>query len=361
MSRTPRVSVQVMVYNSERYLAKCLRSLYDQTFTDFEVLMWDAGSTDHSARICQAMAKEDSRFIYVSRPSCRVSAARQEAVEQSRGEYVAILDSDDWSYPDRLALQVRWMDAHPEMVLLAGYYRVVNQQGFPLRIKPIHFTEDIEVRWRLTFGNSLTHSTVMMRREAVQKAGGYHADIRAGEDIELYGRLLKEGQFGVLPMKLSVSRVHRTSLSRTEPREWEKDFISSVQQSIRLQLGIETSLAVAEALYNQSFRPADRPEDFRAGLELIRKAHAFYRTQRAKLPLERKLLGRAVFLHLLQYMTKNEQVPWWHDVDCEWLATTRALCAVPGEYDWRRDKGLLFQAKHILKTSWRAIWLLCVR
>jgi len=361
MSATPpRVSVQVMVYNSDAFLEKCLTSLKEQTFRDFEVLMVDAASKDGSAAICRSFAQTDSRFVYIAHPDCRVSEARNEAVKRSRGALVAILDSDDWSYPDRLALQVAWFDAYPDTTLLGGYYRVINRWGIPLRIKPIHFTEDVEIRWRLTFGNCLTHSTVMFRREAALKAGNYNPATRAGEDIEFYSRLLQQGEFRVTPQPLSASRVHSTSLSRTEPREWERDFITSVQQSIRLQLGIETDTATAEAVYNQSSAAAASPAIFRQGLTLIQKGHDFFVQHHVRTSRERKLLGRSVFLHLLQFMTKNEQQSWWHDVDCEWLQMTRALCAVPG-YDWRRDLGLIFQIKPILKTSWRAIWLLCVR
>jgi hypothetical protein len=160
--------------------------------------------------------------------------------------------------------------------------------------------------------------------------------------------------------RLSVSRVHGNSLSQTEPKEWEKDFVSSVQQSIRLQLGMSVERDVAEALYNQSSRAAGTPQVFRQGLDLMKEARNIFH-QRTRQSRERKLLGRVIFLHLLQYMTKNGHASWWRDVENDWLKTVRQLCVVPGDYDWRRDKGLLFQAKHILKTSTRAIWLLCVR
>lgn len=357
VSAVPQVSVHVMVFNSEPFLASCLQSLARQSHDAFEVLMVDAGSTDRSAEICRRFAETDERFRYFSIPACRVAVARQFALEVSRGELIAVLDSDDWSYPDRLVVQARTMASMPDHVLVAGYYRVVNRWGFPLRVKPIHFTDDIEIRWRLTFGNCLTHSTVMYRKKAAVSAGGYGTHVRAGEDIEFYSRMLAQGRFGVIPHRLSASRVHAASLSQTEPREWEQDFITSVQQSVRLQTGAQPAPEVAEAIYNQSARPAASLDTFLAALSLVRLGRSAFEPQ-TRTPRERRLLGRAIFLHLLQLMTKNGEQRWWSAAEPQWLQTVRDLCRDPAFYTWARDKGLIFQLKHILKTSTRAVWVL---
>ena len=93
------ISVIIPVYNTESYIGVCLESLVKQTYTNFEVLMIDDGSTDNSGKICQEYTESDSRFHYYRKENGGVSSARNLGIEYSRGDYLTFVDSDDWIEP----------------------------------------------------------------------------------------------------------------------------------------------------------------------------------------------------------------------------------------------------------------------
>jgi glycosyltransferase involved in cell wall biosynthesis len=347
-----------MVFNSARYLPQCLDSLRRQTFKDYEVLLMDSGSTDPSAELCAAAQKADGRFRHLRyEEKLSVGRARVEAFTHSQGDYIAVLDSDDWAHAQRLERQRTWLDKHPEIVLLGSYYRVVSAGGFPLRLWPIHLQNDIEIRWRITFGNCLTHSTIMYRRAAATAIGGYNGDLPTGEDIDFYGRMLTQGQFYVLDKPLVYYRTHGASLSNSEPPERKKTFPSIVRNAIERQLGISVSEAAAAAVYNQSLSAAESAAVAQEGLILMSNAYRHFQTHLAKTRLDHNLLGRTVFLHALQFMTKNDRLPWWPSLEPAWHDLVRNVATRSAHYDWRMDPGLVFHLKALLKTSPRALLL----
>ena len=100
----PTISIIVPVYNTALYLSKCLNSIAAQTFTDFEVLMIDDGSTDGSGEICDRYSQSDSRFIAIHQSNQGVSASRNNGLKQARGSYISFIDSDDYVHPQMLEL-----------------------------------------------------------------------------------------------------------------------------------------------------------------------------------------------------------------------------------------------------------------
>lgn len=94
------ISVIIPVYNTESYVRVCLESLVEQTYTNFEVIMIDDGSTDNSGEICQEYTERDSRFHYYRKENGGVSSARNLGIEYSRGNYLTFVDSDDWVEED---------------------------------------------------------------------------------------------------------------------------------------------------------------------------------------------------------------------------------------------------------------------
>jgi glycosyltransferase involved in cell wall biosynthesis len=352
----PTVSVMVSLFNSARLLPVCAESLKRQTFTDFEVILVDGGSNDATQAIARRLEQEDPRFRFL--PASRfklISEARADALEACRGRYVAVLDSDDRALPTRLEKQVQWMETHPETVLLSTYYRVIDHRGWWLRLKGVSFTHDIEMRWRLTFGNCLTQSTILFRKETAIKAGGYDRAIRAGEDMDFYARLMGYGRLAILPEVLNVWRWHPSSLSKTEPATYKTDFIQTVQSAVLNQLGVPISSALASAVFNQSLRPAENATVFGEALALTHRARDHFAQILQDPAAEKRLLDRSAFLQLIDLFTKNRSQPWWNQVEAFWRETTRALAVNNAAYSWTRDIGLLSYYKKLLKSDWRFI------
>jgi len=107
---TPAISVIMAVYNTQRYLTEAIQSILSQSFTDFELVIVDDGSTDGSPEILKNLAQQDSRIKLITQVNAGIGAATQRGITESQGEYIAIMDSDDISLPDRLKLQKQFLD-----------------------------------------------------------------------------------------------------------------------------------------------------------------------------------------------------------------------------------------------------------
>ena len=124
---TPMVSMIVPVYNSEKTLSRCIDSILNQTYRDFELILLNDGSTDTSGEICDAYAKKDSRVRVVHKENTGVSDTRNRGIDLARGEYLQFLDSDDWITPDATALFVRTATEQQCDMVISQFYRVIGE------------------------------------------------------------------------------------------------------------------------------------------------------------------------------------------------------------------------------------------
>ncbi len=203
----PAVSVVVRVFNAERYLREAIDSVLAQSFADFELLAIDDGSSDGSRAILEAFG--DPRIRILGQPNGGKIAAAARGLGEARGRYVAILDADDRAAPERLALQVAYLDAHPEIVLVGSALAVIDERGAPVGIR--RYPQDDEaLRKEITIYNPFGHSTLTYRRDAARAAGGYDPRYVI-EDWDLSLRLMRVGRVANLPEVLADYRV-RTAL-----------------------------------------------------------------------------------------------------------------------------------------------------
>lgn len=128
ISMAPMVSIIVPVYNAEKYLRRCVDSILNQEYTDFELLLADDGSRDSSGVICDEYAERDERVRVIHKENTGVSDTRNCAMDQARGTYLQFLDSDDWITPDATRLFVRAAAEHDCDMVIADFYRVVGER-----------------------------------------------------------------------------------------------------------------------------------------------------------------------------------------------------------------------------------------
>lgn len=119
---TPTVSVLIPVYNVERYLPRCLDSVLAQTWTDYECIIVDDGSTDNSGSICDEYARKDSRFIVIHKENGGISSARNAAVEMASGEFISFIDSDDYALPNYLERLLDIQHQTKAAIVKCGYF-----------------------------------------------------------------------------------------------------------------------------------------------------------------------------------------------------------------------------------------------
>lgn len=235
MSSAPAVSVCMPVYNGERYLREAVDSILNQSFGDFELLILDGGSTDGSAAVLQDYAARDPRVRLTSRPGMGLTASLNEMLDQARGEFIARMDADDISLPDRLERQVQYLRGHPECVLVGSAALVIDSEGDPLSVwftKTTHESLDAQNLDMRLLESSLCHPAVMMRREVVLDLGRYDPSCQVAEDLELWLRLAERGRLANLPEPLLKYRFHGSN-KRAHDFFEDRDRASRSQDAVR--------------------------------------------------------------------------------------------------------------------------------
>ena len=204
MTVVPQVSVVIPTYNMEAHIAETIRSIQDQTFQDFEVIVVDDCSTDGTGAIVRAMADQDSRIRYVlmEANSNLPAVPRNLGIEIARGEYVAFLDHDDLWTKHKLERQVSVLDANPEIGLVHSHLMVMVE-GRPLR-GLVHLPDprlqhaDYAIMRRR---NVVMTSSAMARRAVLQVLGGFDEsrELRTVEDYHLWIRISESHEMAYIP------------------------------------------------------------------------------------------------------------------------------------------------------------------
>ena len=219
MRQPPTVSVMMPVYNTARFLARAVEGILGQAFPDFELVVIDDGSTDGSPDILRRYADRDARVRLTCRANRGAVHTRNEILGQCRGRYLAVNDADDVSLPDRLARQVAFLDARPEVVCVGGHFDLIDAADRRLTtLRPP--AENAAIQNLLLAGHcAVCHSAAMMRREAVDRAGGYLPEFTFSHDLDLWLRLGEVGAVANLPQTLIQFRLHEGSISETKRHE----------------------------------------------------------------------------------------------------------------------------------------------
>ncbi len=208
------VTVLMSVFNGERYLRTCIDSVLAQTYTDFEFVVIDDGSTDRSADVVRQYAAADARVRLVSRPNKGLTKTLNEGLALARGKYLARMDGDDVCLPRRLAGQVQYLDAHPDCVLVGGQVELIDPDGLLICLKDKMWLDHADIDQALmTRGWPLVHPAVTMRMDALRAVGGFNEKYVTNQDHDLFLRLAEHGRVANLPDVLLQYRQHFESVS----------------------------------------------------------------------------------------------------------------------------------------------------
>lgn len=204
------------VYNAEPFLAEAISSVLSQSFTDFEFLVHDDGSTDGSMDILKRFAQTDARITVSQGENQGLTASLNQLCGRARGDLVARIDADDVCLPERFARQVRYMDTHPDVVVVGGKSLNIDADGRPISIiSPPQTHDDID-RFNLRGNTAFQHSAVMIRKDAFVGVQGYNEIYRVAEDHDLWLRLGEIGKLANIPDVLIKYRIHANSISATK-------------------------------------------------------------------------------------------------------------------------------------------------
>ncbi len=227
-----KVSVLIPCYNCASTVEESVESIFSQTFTDFEIIAVDDGSSDITVDILHNLSKRDPRLKVFTIPHSGIIDALNIGIIECQGEYIARMDADDYSAPERFEKQINFLNTHKEIdvvsclvensakdQLLEGfrtYYEWINSLITPEEIKREIFIE-----------SPLIHPSVMMRREALLAVGGYQENQWA-EDYDLWLRMMIKGvQFAKIDEVLFQWRDLPSRLTKTDERYSRSNFIKA--------------------------------------------------------------------------------------------------------------------------------------
>ncbi len=203
----PLISVIMPVYNSQKYLAKAIESILNQTYKNFEFIIINDGSNDGSVEIIKKYMKKDKRIVLIDRKENKgIVYSLIEGINQARGEFIARMDADDVSLPKRFETQIEYMIKNNLDV--CGSFIQFLRKGIKERVVAFPITHK-DIKYTLLFVNAFSHPTVMFKRKVFQKIN-YNLDYEHAEDYKLWCDILGNTDFkiGNVPEILLYYRKH---------------------------------------------------------------------------------------------------------------------------------------------------------
>jgi hypothetical protein len=271
----PEVTVLMPVQNGAPYVREALRSLWRQTFADFELWVFDNGSTDATPEILKEEAEGAAAAgrLQVERAERNpgISRSMNEGIRRARGRWIARMDADDVALPERLACQVAYLRGHPDVAVCGTWARIFGGAGSYLHTP---LTEPDEVRSMFVFQNPLVHSAALWDRQRLLTADlWYDEQLDAAQDMDLWFRCTQRMEMANVGQELLRYRVHAQSVSRVRAglsRQTRESLVERALAPLRLQ---ETAFDLAAHLATGRAQGVDSLDDLRASGRSLRVLH----------------------------------------------------------------------------------------
>lgn len=212
----PKISVILPTYNGGATLADAVRSILNQSFQDFELIVVDDSSSQDISSVLKGFETSE-KLHYLRNPvNSGLAASINAGIRASRGRYVARMDDDDYSVRTRLEEQVAFLDANPDVDVVGAGVAFYDKELNYIR-DHLFPTNHYEIVRYLCRGNPLAHPAVMFRREFFDRSGGYNPSLRRMEDLELWGRMARTSRYANLPRVLLRHRVRKAKTLKAVP------------------------------------------------------------------------------------------------------------------------------------------------
>jgi len=235
----PIISVLMSAYNGEKHLRRAIESILSQTFTDFEFIIINDGSTDSTVEIIESY--NDSRIKLVhNKNNIGLTESLNKGINLAQGKYIARMDADDISLPERFETQLKYFEADTSLAFCASRVRVIDEnENIIGRIKPFASDKMMNwhlLSWHLLFGNKkIYHSSVLVKKEVLVKLNGYARWARYCQDFELWSRMCLTYKMVIVPEVLIHWRHTEAGISNKyfhEQRQTEYKIYQNVHQCL---------------------------------------------------------------------------------------------------------------------------------
>lgn len=215
----PKISVLMPAYNVEKYVGTAIESIQNQTYSNFEFIIINDGSTDNTAKIINQYAKKDKRIKFINNSkNTGLIAVLNDGLKLCRGEYIARFDSDDIALPERFEKQIKYMDNHPECGVVGTWLKKFGPEikpndiyKYPHKMKPLDF---------VFHGNQVAHPSAMIRRSVIAKYSiKYDPKYKHAEDYAFWTEIVKHSEIHNLQEVLHLYRWYDNNVSVIHKKE----------------------------------------------------------------------------------------------------------------------------------------------
>lgn len=207
------------VYRCEKYVERAINSILNQSYKNFELIIVCDEPSESMTDILENYKIQDSRISIVYQKRNGLISSRNICCKMATGDFIAMMDCDDISHPDRLQIQYDFLKSNPDIGLVGSWYEIVDENDDHLdEFCPL--TGADVLRWMLFFGNYIGHSTVMMRKGTLEKIGYYdHTLPGVAEDYSMYLRVMNESNADIIPKMLVKYRQHTQGVTGRKTSE----------------------------------------------------------------------------------------------------------------------------------------------
>jgi len=212
------ISVVMPAYNSEAFIPEAIESVIGQTYTNWELIIVDDGSTDNTSQIVAGYKEADNRIRYFFQNNSGPAVARNKGIKESRGKYIAFLDSDDIWYLDKLEKQMNFLFCHPGYVVYGGRNYILEENGRfvesgQIRLFENHDTIQENAEYFIFHPNMTITSTVLFEKDLLDRVGYFDETPQICEDDNLFIRMAMHSKFHCLNEAVDYRRKHDNSLT----------------------------------------------------------------------------------------------------------------------------------------------------
>ena len=281
---SPQITVLMSVYNNEKVVARAIGSILNQTYKDFEFLIIDDASTDDTSRIIDSYKDKRIRTIR-NKNNLGLTKSLNIGLRTAGGKYVARIDADDISLPERLAKQIDFLEENPDFVLCGTSYHIIDKKGNTIK-DIVYNTNPEKLYYDLNFQNIIAHSSIMFKKGKVLSVGGYSDKYRYSQDFDLWQRLVRIEKVWVLPDVLMKWNDSEDNISSKNSDQQSKSAFEIFKSNLK-RLGIRdkeiNDIGCFHNFYSKKYLKSSSGDIYKAlhalksvNAAIIKKAPDFY-------------------------------------------------------------------------------------
>jgi glycosyltransferase involved in cell wall biosynthesis len=209
----PIVSVIMSVYNDEKYVSLAIDSILKQSFEDFEFIIINDGSTDRTLEILKEYEQKDSRIVLINQENKGLTKSLNIGIKKAKGKYIARMDSDDISHPQRFEKQIEFLENNKEYALIGTNIEKIDEFGKHIEFNTTKYTNE-EIQKTLSTRNCFAHGSVMINRTLIKDELYYDENFKYAQDYRLWAKIAKTFKVANLEEPLYSLRLHEKSISK---------------------------------------------------------------------------------------------------------------------------------------------------